>query len=98
VRYYLGEKSNGLYFQGQVGVHSISVTTNAIDLGILGTIPGTTTSDSYLSFAFGAGFMLTEKLDLNLRYNIITADNDVDGATSSNYFGCRVGYTLFGLN
>ena len=98
LRYYMGEKSNGLYFHGQVGVHSLSVTTNAIDLGILGTIPETTSSDSYLSFALGAGFMLSEKLDLNLRYNIITADSEVDGATASNYVGVRVGYTLFGSN
>ncbi|MFM7730399.1 MAG: outer membrane beta-barrel protein, partial [Flavobacteriales bacterium] len=56
VRYYLSEKTNGLYFHGQVGVHNLSVTTNAIDLGILDTIPETTTSDSYLSFALGAGF------------------------------------------
>jgi hypothetical protein len=97
-RYYLGEKSKGAYIHGQVGVHSLSVTTKAIDLGILGSIPETTSSDSYLSFGGGAGFMISDKLDINVRYSIITPDSEIEGATASTYAGVRIGYTLFGSN
>jgi len=54
-------------------------------------VKGETTSESNLSFAPGAGFMINEKLDLALRYNIITAGSD-EGAESSSYLGFRVAY------
>jgi hypothetical protein len=67
-----------------------------LDLGFFGTIPGTSSSESYLSGAIGLGYVLNNKIDVGLRYNIISPDSDVDGASASNYLGVRVAYTLFG--
>ena len=94
-KYYLKERGAGLYAHVQGGVHSLSVTTNAIDFGF-GSIPGTTSSDSYLSGALGVGYMLNNKIDVGLRYNIIAPDGDVEGAEASSYLGVRLAYTLLG--
>jgi hypothetical protein len=95
-KYYLKERGAGLYAHVQGGVHSLSVTTKDLDLGFFGTIPGTTSSDSYLSGALGVGYMLNDKIDVGLRYNIIAPDSDVDGADASSYLGVRLAYTLLG--
>ena len=95
-KYYLKERGAGLYAHVQGGVHSLSVTTKDIDLGIFGTFPGTTSSDSYLSGALGVGYMLNNKIDVGLRYNFIAPDGDVEGAEASSYLGVRLAYTLLG--
>lgn len=95
-KYYLKERGVGLYGHVQVGVHSLSVTTKDLDLGLFGTFPGTTSSDSYLSGAVGLGYMLNEKIDVGVRYNIIAPDSEFEGAEASNYLGFRLAYTLFG--
>jgi hypothetical protein len=95
-KYYLKERGAGLYAHVQAGVHNLSVTTKDIDLGLFGTFPGTTSSDSYLSGALGVGYMLTNKIDVGLRYNIIAPDSDVEGAEASSYLGVRLAYTLLG--
>lgn len=95
-KYYLSTRGAGLYAHVQAGVHSISVTSKDLDLGFLGTIPGTTSSESYLSGALGLGYMLNDKVDVGVRYNIIAPDSDVEGASASNYLGVRIAYTLFG--
>jgi hypothetical protein len=96
LKYYLTERGNGPYVHGQLGIHSLSVTTNDIDLGILGTIEGESASESYFSFAVGAGYELNNKLDIGLRFNSISPDSDLEGAKASNYIGVRVAYNLFG--
>jgi hypothetical protein len=96
VKYYFTERGNGPYAHGQIGIHSLSVTTKDIDLGPFGTIEGESDSESYLSFAVGAGYELNNKLDIGLRFNIITPDSDIEGAEASNYIGVRVAYNLFG--
>ena len=96
VKYYFTERGNGPYAHGQIGVHSLSITTKDIDLGPLGTIEGETESESYLSFAIGAGYELNNKLDIGLRFNVITPDSDIEDAEASNYIGLRVAYNLFG--
>jgi len=90
LKYYFSEQQSGIYAHVQVGVHSFSLTTEDFDFGGI-TVKGETTSESNLSFAPGAGFMINEKLDLALRYNIITAGSD-EGAESSSYLGFRVAY------
>jgi hypothetical protein len=95
-KYYLSERGSGLYAHVQGGVHSLSVTTKDLDLGFLGTFPGTTSSESYMSGAIGLGYVLNKKIDVGVRYNIIAPDSDVEGATASNYLGVRIAYTLFG--
>jgi hypothetical protein len=67
-----------------------------LDLGLFGTLSGTTSSDSYLSGAVGLGYMLNNKIDVGLRYNIIAPDSDIEGAESSSYLGVRLAYTLLG--
>jgi len=95
-KYYLAERGSGLYAHVQGGVHNLSVTTKDIDLGLFGTFPGTTTSDSYLSGAFGVGYVLNNKIDVGIRYNIIAPDSDIEGASASNYIGVRLAYKLIG--
>ncbi len=95
-KYYLAERGSGLYAHVQGGVHNLSVTTKDIDLGLFGTFPGTTTSDSYLSGALGVGYVLNNKIDVGIRYNIIAPDSDVEGASASNYIGVRLAYKLIG--
>lgn len=95
-KYYLSERGSGIYAHVQGGVHNLSVTTKDIDLGLFGTFPGTTSSESYLSGALGVGYELNNKIDVGLRYNIIAPDSDVEGASASNYLGLRVAYNLFG--
>jgi hypothetical protein len=95
-KYYLSERGAGLYAHLQGGVHNLSVTTKDLDLGIFGTIPGTSSSDSYLSGALGVGYLINNKIDVGLRYNIIAPDTDVEGSESSSYLGIRLAYTLLG--
>ena len=95
-RYYFADNSGGAYGLAKIGVTSMSVTTEDIDLGPLGTIEGETTSDSQLSFGFGAGFMVTENIDISAAFNIITPDSDIEGAESSNYIGVRAAYKIGG--
>ena len=95
-KYYLSSRGAGFYGHVQAGVHSIRVTTEDLDLGFLGTIPGSSSSVSYLSGEIGLGYMLNSKIDVGLRYNIIAPDSDIEGAESSSYLGVRLAYTLLG--
>lgn len=93
LKYYFQDQQEGFYAHGQVGVHSMSTKSEDIDLGPLGTIEGTKSSSTNLSWAIGVGYQL-EKLDLGLRYNSITPDSDLEGAKASSYIGLRVAYLI----
>jgi hypothetical protein len=93
LKYYFMDQQEGFYGHGQVGVHMSSVTTEDIDLGILGTIEGETESSTNMSWAIGVGYQM-EKLDLGLRYNSISPDSDIEGAEASSYLGVRVAYLI----
>jgi hypothetical protein len=94
LKYYFTEQQKGAYGHAQVGIHSSTLKTKDIDLGLFGTIPGTSSSSTSLSWAIGAGYMM-EKLDIGLRYNSISPDSDApDGTNSSTYIGVRVAYLL----
>ncbi|MBK8615406.1 MAG: outer membrane beta-barrel protein [Flavobacteriales bacterium] len=92
LKYYFTEQQMGAYGHAQIGIHSSSVTTPEIDLGIV-KVPSETSTSTNMSWAIGAGYMM-EKLDIGLRYNSISPDSDVDGATASSYIGLRVAYLL----
>lgn len=84
VKYYFTESQLGPYAHGQIGVHS--ATAKVEFFGISAT---ETTTD--LSWAIGGGYQL-EKLDIGLRYNMIS--NGGDGVDNSSYIGIRLGYLL----
>lgn len=93
-RYYLDDRSGGIYGHAQVGIHSISATSPEIVIDGLGiiddvVIPSETVTDSYTSFAIGAGYVLSETLDASVRYNSLTYEEG-----SNSYIGLRVGYTF----
>jgi len=93
LKYYFMDQQEGFYGHGQVGIHSSTIKTE--DITILGvTIPGSSDSNTNLSWAIGLGYQM-EKLDIGLRYNSIMPDGDApDGTSSSSYIGLRVGYLL----
>jgi len=92
VKYYVADNQEGLYIHAQAGMHAMSVKSEDIDL--LGTtIEGETTTNTNFSWAIGAGFQM-DKLDLGLRYNVISANSDVDGASSTSYIGVRAAYLI----
>ena len=94
LKYYFSENQHGLYGHAQVGIHNTTVKTADIDLGPFGTIAGQSNSNTNLSWAIGAGYML-EKLDIGVRYNsILPASDAPDGTNSSSYLGLRVAYLL----
>lgn len=93
LKYYFQEQQEGFYGHAQLGIHSTSYKTKDLDLGILGTIEGTSESSTNFSWAIGAGYQL-EKLDIGLRYNSISPDSDVEGAEAANYIGLRIAYLL----
>jgi hypothetical protein len=96
-KYYFSEQQSGPYGHVQVGVHNMSVKSKEFEFfGV--TVPSETSSSTNLSFAFGAGFVVNEKIDLGIRYNIITPDSDApDDTKSSAYLGVRAAY-MFGGN
>lgn len=95
-KFYSNDRHAGLYAHFQIGVHNLSVTTKDLDLGLFGTFPGTTSSDSFLSGALGVGYVLNNKIDLGLRFNMIAPDSEIEGAKASSYLGVRLAYTLLG--
>ncbi len=95
LKYYFSEVGSGAYAHVQLGVHSLTATSKEFEfLGV--TVESETESSSNFSFAIGGGFMATEKLDIGIRFNIITPDSDIEGAEASNYIGLRLAYSLFG--
>lgn len=91
VRYYLDEVGSGIHAGLQVGVHSMSITTE--DIEILGTtIEGTTESETDLSLAPTVGFHVTDQIDVAARFNIILSADDDTGAENSNYIGIRTSF------
>lgn len=96
VKYYFMDQQEGFYGHAQLGIHSNSVTTEDQEFTFLGqttTIEGETTSSTNFSWAIGAGYQL-EKLDIGLRYNSISPDSDIEGASASSYIGLRVAYLI----
>ena len=93
IKYYFMDQQEGFYAHGQLGIHSMSTTSEDLDLGPLGTIEGETTTSTNFSWAIGAGYQL-EKLDIGLRYNSISPDSDIEGAKANSYIGLRIGYLI----
>jgi len=95
LKYYFMEQNNGFYGHAQIGIHNVSITTKEYE-NSGNTFPSASDSDSQLSFAIGAGYVVNSKIDVGVRLNVITADSEIEGAESSNYLGFRIAYNLFG--
>lgn len=95
-KYYFSEQQNGAYAGIVLGLHNLSITTKDIDLGFLGVDEGESDSEAYLSYGLGAGYVLNNKIDLNVRYNLIAPDSDFEDAKASTYIGVSVAYLLGG--
>jgi hypothetical protein len=90
-KYYLSKRGSGIYTHVQGGIHNLRVATPEIVTSSNGAA-----SVSYLSGALGVGYVLNNKIDVGLCYNIIAPDSDAEGAEASNYLGVRLAYTLLG--
>lgn len=100
LKYYFMDQQEGFYGHGQLGIHSMSSTSEEYTIpGVPGfstatTVPSETSSSTNFSWAIGAGYQM-EKLDIGLRFNSISPDSDApDGTNSSTYIGLRVAYLL----
>lgn len=87
-KYYFDSNESGFYGHGQIGVHTTGVTTDDFEFfGV--TVPGVSSSSTDLSYAFGAGYLVSENIDLGARYNMIAGD----GSTLS-YISIRAAYNF----
>jgi len=92
LKFYISEAQSGPYVHAQLGVHAMSVKSE--DIEFLGTtIEGETTSSTNFSWGIGGGYQLS-KLDLGIRYNSISPDSDLEGASASTYIGLRAAFLL----
>ncbi len=91
-KYYFSEQQNGAYAGILLGVHNLSVTAEDLDFGF----EGESSSDAYLSYGLGAGYVLNNKIDFNVRYNMIAPDSELDDAKASSYVGVSIAYLLGG--
>ena len=89
VKFYFSEGQSGLYGHGQLGIHASS-TKIADEVPIVG---GESSSTTNFSWAIGGGYQLP-KLDIGVRYNSISPDSDLEGASSSTYIGLRAAFLL----
>ena len=91
-KYYFSENQEGAYLGALTGVHmqsveevtSINLTTGAIE------------TEKKLKSNFGIapvlGFMVTENIDLGLRYQMIFAKDALDETVTNSYLGLRAAY------
>lgn len=92
-KYYFSVQQNGAYAGIMLGVHNLSFTTEDLDFGV---IEGESSSESYLSYGLGAGYVLNNKIDFNVRYNMIAPDSEQDDAKATSYVGVSIAYLLGG--
>lgn len=99
-KHYFDSNTSGLYLHGQLGVHVLmskieyTFTTYDVDPQTLQLTPreekvSQSDSQTNLSFAIGGGFMVSENIDLGLRYSHILADGG-----DFSYIGIRAAYNF----
>jgi outer membrane protein W len=101
LKYFFQDQQEGFYGHGQLGIHSMSFTseertstTTILGVTTTTTIPSETTSNTNFSWGIGVGYQM-EKLDIGLRFNSISPDSDSpDGTNASTYIGIRAAYLL----
>lgn len=75
-KYYFTDNTSGGYAKADLGFHRNS-----------GSFNGSSYSNTDLSYAIGGGYLINEKIDLGLRYQMIATDG-----SSSAYLGVRAAY------
>jgi Outer membrane protein beta-barrel domain len=83
-KYYFMDNESGFYGHGQLGMTTYRVT---VDLGGFGTVSGSSTN---LSYAVGAGYLVSEHIDLGVRYNIVSGSE----GTGIGYVALRAAYVF----
>jgi hypothetical protein len=99
-KYYFSENQAGFYAGLMVGLHMMTTTA---DVEFFGISTSTSTSDANLSYAPALGYVVGENIDLQLRYQLISATVETvtptggtDSETVTNsYLGLRAAY-MFG--
>jgi len=101
-KWYFSEQQKGFYVAALIGVHMASVTTPAITFNGTVISPETSKLNTYFSYAPLMGYMVTDNIDLALRYQIELATTTVTVGTVSatstvgyGYLGLRAAY-MFG--
>lgn len=99
-KYFFDDIREGLYIGAMFGYAIQTMKTE--DITIMGvTVEGQSASNNGLGLAPVVGFVLNERLDLGLRYQIMMTSESNDGTissssstTSSAYIGLRVAYNF----
>ncbi len=102
-KWYFSEQQKGFYVGALLGVHMASVTSTVSD----GTLTGTkeeTKLNTNLSYAPLLGYMVTDNIDLALRYQIEVysvsvptgSGTNVTATTAYGYLGLRAAYVFGG--
>ncbi len=102
VKYYFADNTNGFYGLALAGVHiykytwdhtynttEIDYTTTPISFKEVSKTDNFDYSGTFVSYAIGAGYLINEKIDLSVRYNIISSTGG-----SSAYLGLRAAYNF----
>ena len=92
VKHYFREQQLGSYVHVQVGTQRLSMIYEDTGSSFLPTFGGNKESSTNFNCAIGAGYFLTEKFDICLRYNLTTSDNNVPQAYS--YIALKTAYTF----
>lgn len=100
-KHFFSDVREGFYAGAMFGYGILTVKTEDIDLGPLGTIEGSSASNSGLALAPLVGYFLNERLDVGLRYQLvmISADGDAtvesgEETSTNSYLGIRAGYNF----
>lgn len=102
VKYYFADNTNGFYGLALAGVHIYKYTSdhtylqNEYNFNVTPyTVKEVEKTDNFdysgtfVSYAVGAGYLINEKIDLSVRYNIISSTGG-----SSAYLGLRAAYNF----
>lgn len=88
-RYYFDQQRTGLFAEAMVGVHIFGITTNDIDLGPFGTLPGGSDSETDFSAAPQLGYFITENISVAAKYQLMFSDPD-----SQSYLGVKAAFNF----
>lgn len=99
-KFFFDDVREGMYIGAMFGYAIQTIKTEEITVGNV-TVGGVSDSQSGIGLAPVVGYVLNERLDLGLRYQIMLTSNSDDGSINSNsttssssYIGLRVAYNF----